>query len=172
MGKNLYKLFINELYLPGVTIFKELRDNYFLDLIDPNKFLFISDDFLRYYFYLGNECHSSSYKFLKEDMPDENFNTQAKEIFSPATNIFNMKNYNRKADVKSIKEFNYLSIMHLIIFFCQQILIHEEKVNLSLYQRLCEQYCKTMPDYKNKEVYNELIGKKIQNKKRKIIIVI
>ena len=167
LGKNLYKLFINELYLPGVTIFKELRDNYFLDLIDPNKFLFISDDFLRYYFYLGNECHSSSYKFLKEDMPDENFNTQAKEIFSPATNIFNMKNYNRKADVKSIKEFNYLSIMHLIIFFCQQILSHEEKVNLSLYQRLCEQYCKTMPDYKNKEVYNELIGKKNPEQKKK-----
>jgi len=44
-GKKLYSLFINELYLPGITIFKEIRQKYFLNSVNPNKFLLISDDF-------------------------------------------------------------------------------------------------------------------------------
>lgn len=35
IGMDIFKLLINELYLPGVTIFQEIRDQFFLDIIDP-----------------------------------------------------------------------------------------------------------------------------------------
>ena len=165
-GKNLYSLFINELYLPGITIFKEIREKYFLDSVDPNKFILVSDDFLRYYFLFDEGINSSKYKFLKDESSNEDVNIIAKELFSPATNIFNEKVIKKKSDIKSINGFNYLSIMHLIIFFCQQVLSHDEKVKLSIYERLCGQYLKKIPDFKNKEAYNDLIGiKNIEQKK-------
>ena len=49
-GYNLFKLFIDDLYLPGTTILNEIREKYLLDFIDPNKFLLIRDDFLKYYY--------------------------------------------------------------------------------------------------------------------------
>ena len=151
-GFNLYKLFINDLYLPGNTILKEIREKYFLDFIDPNKFLLISDDFLRYYFFYDNN-NSSFYKSLIEDTTDKSFNISAKELFSPGTKhlLFNIQEFKSKADAKSVKEFNHLTIIHLIIFCCQQILSYNEKIRLSIFQRLCEQYFKSIPDYKNKD---------------------
>ena len=168
-GKLLYHLFINELYLPGITIFQEIREKYFLDSIDPSKFLLISDDFLRYYFLFEDRNNSSTYKFLKDDVPNEELNISAKDIFSPASNIFNTKEFKQKVDAKSLKEFNYLTVMHLIIFFCQQVLSHEEKLRLGIYQRLCEQYFKTIPDYKTKEGYIDLLGKSKSDQKRENI---
>ena len=151
-GFNLYKLFINDLYLPGNTILQEIREKYFLDFIDPNKFLLISDDFLRYYFFYDN-INSSFYKSLIEDVSDKNFNISAKELFSPGTKslLFNIQEFKSKVDAKSVKEFNHLTIIHLIIFCCQQILSHNEKIRLNIFQRLCEQYFKSIPDYKNKD---------------------
>ena len=151
-GFNLYKLFIQDLYLPGTTILEEIRDKYFLDFIDPNRFLLISDDFLRYYF-LHDENNSSFCKLLLEDVPDKQMNINAKELFSQGTKeiLFNTKEFKSKADAKSINEFNYLTIIHLIIFCCQQILSHKEKIRLNVFQRLCEQYFKSIPDYKNKD---------------------
>ena len=151
-GFNLYKLFINDLYLPGNTILKEIREKYFLDFVDPNKFLLISDDFLRYYFFYDNN-NSSFYKSLIEDTTDKSFNISAKELFSPGTKhlLFNIREFKSKADAKSVKEFNHLTIIHLIIFCCQQILSYNEKIRLSIFQRLCEQYFKSIPDYKNKD---------------------
>ena len=168
-GKKIYSLFIDELYLPGITIFKEIRQKYFLDCVDPNKFLLISDDFLRYYFFYDDRSNSSTYKFLKDDISDEKVNINAKELFAPTSNIFNVKEYKAKVDLKSLKEFNYLTIMHLIIFFCQQVLSHKEKIRYSIYHRLCEQYFKSIPDYKNKEGYIDLVGrKKLDDKKESI----
>ena len=151
-GFNLYKLFINDLYLPGNTILQEIREKYFLDFIDPNKFLLISDDFVRYYFFYDNN-NSSFYKTLIEDVTDKNFNISAKELFSPGTKplLFNIQEFKSKVDAKSIKELNHLTIIHLIIFCCQQILSHNEKIRLNVFQRLCEQYFKSLPDYKNKD---------------------
>ena len=170
-GFNLYKLFINDLYLPGYTILQEIREKYFLDFIDPNKFLLVSDDFLRYYYFYEN--NSSFYKSLIEDVSDKNLNISAKEIFSPGTkhSLFNILEFKSKADAKSIKEFNYLTIIHLIIFCCQQILSHNEKIRLSIFQRLCEQYFKSIPDYKNKDGFIlDLITKtKLEQKEDNII---
>ena len=157
-GKNLYSLFIDELYLPGITIFKEIRKKYFLDSVDPNKFILVSDDFLRYYFLFDEGINSSKYKFLKDESSNGNVNIIAKELFTPATNIFNEEVIKNKTDIKSINGFNYLSIMHLIIFFCQEVLSHDEKVKLNIYERLCGHYLKKVPDFKNKEAYNDLIG--------------
>ena len=160
-GFNLYKLFISDLYLPGNTILQEVREKFFLDFIDPNKFLLISDDFLRYYFFYDNNM-SSFYKSLIEDATDKNFNINAKELFSPGTKtlLFNIQEFKSKSDAKSIKEFNYLTIIHLIIFCCQQILSHNEKIKLNVFQRLCEQYFKSLPDYKNKDGFiSDLVTK-------------
>ena len=35
IGMDIFKLLINELYLPGVTIFEQIREKYLLDIIDP-----------------------------------------------------------------------------------------------------------------------------------------
>ena len=92
--------------------------------------MLISDDFLRYYFFYDDRSNSSTYKFLKDDISDEKVNINAKELFAPTSNIFNVKEYKAKVDLKSLKEFNYLTIIHLIIFFCQQVLSHKEKIRL------------------------------------------
>ena len=44
IGMDLFKLLINELYLPGVSLFQEIRETFFLDIIDP-KILEIDCDF-------------------------------------------------------------------------------------------------------------------------------
>ena len=171
-GYNLYKLFINDLYLPGNTILQEIREKYFLDFIDPNKFLLISDDFLRYYFLYDNNTNSF-YKSLFENAMDKNLNITAKELFSQGTKhlLFNIQEFKSKAEAKSIKEFNYLTIIHLIIFCCQQFLSHNEKISLRTFQRLCEQYFKSIPDYKNKDGFIlDLVTKtKIEPKEDNIV---
>ena len=161
-GKKLYKLFIDELYLPGITIFKEIRENYFLDSVDPTKFFLISDDFLRYYFFYDDKIDSSAYKFLKDDLSDDNFNINAKELLPPASNVVTIRGNKSPAEKKTLKECNYLTIMHLIIFFCQQVLSHKEKVSLNIFQRICMLYFKYIPDYKN----IELLGKKQMEDKK------
>ena len=165
-GKKLYSLFIDELYLPGITIFKEIREKYFLDLVDPNKFMLIRDDFLRYYFIFDDRIGSSTYKFLKEEVSEEKWSIIAKDLFSPASNIINFKEIKTKADAKTLKIFNHLTIMHLIIFFSQQVLSHNEKISSNVYQRLCEQYFKTIPDFINKEGNFDLQGKAKQDDKK------
>ena len=141
-GKILYSLLIDELYLPGITLFKEIREKYLLDPGNPNNFFLISDDFIRYYF-LGDYNSHSKYLGLFEK-----FGIKAKDIFSEFNGYINNNKHSLKADDKSLKEFNCLTIMHLIIFFCQQILSHKEKVQLNVFQRLCQQYFKAIPDRK------------------------
>ena len=104
-GKKLYKLFIDELYLPGITIFKEIRENYFLDSVEPTKFFLISDDFLRYYFFYDDKIDSSAYKFLKDDLSDDNFNINAKELLPPASNVVTIRGNKSPAEKKT---FNYI----------------------------------------------------------------
>ena len=36
IGMDLFKLLINELYLPGISLFQEIRETFLLDIIDPN----------------------------------------------------------------------------------------------------------------------------------------
>ena len=171
-GFNLYKLFINDLYLPGTTILQEIREKYFLDFIDPNKFLLVSDDFLRYYFFYDNN-NSSFYKSIIEDGTDKNFNLNAKEIFSPGTKsyLFNIQEFKSKVDAKSVREFNHLTIIHLIVFCCQQILSNNEKIRLNTFLRLCEQYSKSIPDYKNKDGFIlDLVTKnKLERKEENVV---
>ena len=141
-GKNLYSLFINELYLPGITIFKEIRDKYLLDSFNPDQFFLLRDDFLRYYFIDDNKA--SSYNLDSQDIKSNDIFKIPRDI-----EIYN-KVHKLKSDMKSLKEFNCLTIMHLIIFFCQEILSHNKKIQLNDLQRLCQQYFKAIPDYKIK----------------------
>jgi len=122
-------------------------------------------------FFYEDRSNSSTYKFLKDDISDEKLNINAKELFAITSNIFNVKEYKAKVDIKLLKEFNYLAIMYLIIFFCQQVLSYKEKIRYSIYHRLCEQYFKSIPYYKNKEGYIDLVGKKkLDDKKENINI--
>ena len=47
IGMDLFKLLIDELYLPGVTIFQEVRRTMLIDLLDPNLIEVNPDDFIR-----------------------------------------------------------------------------------------------------------------------------
>ncbi len=47
IGMDLFKLLINELYLPGVTLLQEIRSIYFLDIIDPKMGELDCNDFIK-----------------------------------------------------------------------------------------------------------------------------
>ena len=47
IGMDLFKLLINELYLPGVTIFQEVRMTLLLDILDPNIIDVNPNDFIK-----------------------------------------------------------------------------------------------------------------------------
>ena len=47
IGMDLFKLLINELYLPGVTIFQEVRQTLLLDILDPNIIDVNPSDFIK-----------------------------------------------------------------------------------------------------------------------------
>ena len=47
IGMDLFKLLINELYLPGVTIFQEVRKTLLLDILDPNIIDVNPNDFIK-----------------------------------------------------------------------------------------------------------------------------
>ena len=47
IGMDLFKLLINELYLPGVTIFQEVRKTLLLDILDPNIIDINQNDFIK-----------------------------------------------------------------------------------------------------------------------------
>jgi len=47
IGMDLFKLLINELYLPGVTIFQEVRNTLLLDILDPNIIDVNPNDFIK-----------------------------------------------------------------------------------------------------------------------------
>ena len=47
IGMDLFKLLINELYLPGVTIFQEVRKTMLLDILDPNIIDINTSEFIK-----------------------------------------------------------------------------------------------------------------------------
>ena len=52
MGMDLFKLLIQELYLPGVSLFQEIRETFLLDIIDPNILEIEADYFIRIILYM------------------------------------------------------------------------------------------------------------------------
>ena len=77
-GFNIYKCLINELYLPGIAILK--RNKYLLDIIDPNGFILVRDDFLRYYYITNGNVGATKIEIAIKEDPDNKIN--AFNIFS------------------------------------------------------------------------------------------
>ena len=151
-GFNIYKCLINELYLPGIIILNEIRNKYLLDIIDPNRFILVRDDFLRYYYITNGNVGATKIEIAIKEDPDNKIN--AFNIFSNS-HLFKQKKSNFKVDSKSIKDFHHLTIIHLIIFNCQQFLSQEIKIPQLKLRKIYEFYSKAIPEYKTKDGFNE-----------------
>ena len=55
IGMDLFKLLINELYLPGVSLFHEIRETFLLDIIDPKILEIECDYFIKVIAFSSNE---------------------------------------------------------------------------------------------------------------------
>ena len=165
IGYLIYKLFINDLYLPGTKILYEIRKKYMLDIIDPNKFLLIKDDFIRYFFIYDNNYE---YKNILKD----NNKINAIDFFSSnkIEDLCKLKNIEYKSESKFLKDFKYLTIIHLIIFCGIQFMSYSKKLSMIKLKKIYDFYCKAIPEYKTKEGLNiELLTKsQLDQKSEKI----
>ena len=139
-----------------------------LDLIDPNRFILIRDDFLR--FFLIEDSTPNLSRFIKE-----NKKLIAQPIFDIESNQTIFKEpkdkIRQKNEVKTIRNFKHLTIMHLILFCCQQFSSHNQKIRKTKLQKITEYYSKMIPEYKTKEGYNlELITSSLFDQKNENII--
>ena len=55
IGMDLFKLLINELYLPGVSLFQEIRETFLLDIIDPKILEIDCDYFIKVIAFSSND---------------------------------------------------------------------------------------------------------------------
>ena len=79
IGMDLFKLLIKELYLPGVTLFQEIRETFLLDLIDPKILEINCDYFIKVIaFSMNNTIHGMDFEKNKNNSVKENVNTNAK----------------------------------------------------------------------------------------------
>ena len=67
IGMDLFKLLINELYLPGVTLLQEIRNVYFLDIIDPKMGEIECTDFIKVISFDEEIFTNYSQYFLNEE---------------------------------------------------------------------------------------------------------
>ena len=73
IGNDLFNLLIQELYLPGVSLFQEVRKNLLLDIIDPNIIDINPNDFIQVVSF------EQMIETAKKKIKDENMNNNMKE---------------------------------------------------------------------------------------------
>ena len=115
IGMDIFKLLINELYLPGVTILQEVRNTLILDLIDPNIVDIKPSDFIKVVSFT-----SSIKKKKGEDKKDTEFNN-------------NQLNTNFK--LNELKEFTFTC---LIIFASYILYSSEDKKDSEKEESYCQ----------------------------------
>ena len=84
IGNDLFNLLIHELYLPGVSIFQEVRKTLLLDIIDPNIIDINPNDFIKVVSF------EPIIETIKKKNKDENIiSTNMKDLnnISPSTNF-------------------------------------------------------------------------------------
>lgn len=134
-----------------------------LDLIDPNRFLLIRDDFLRYF--LIEDTNTTISGLVKENKklissPIFDFESNQSVFKEPKAQM------RQKNEMKTVRNFKHLTIMHLILFCCQQFSSYSKKLNKNILQKTTEFYSKMIPEYKTKEGYNlELITSSLFDEK-------
>ena len=87
IGMDLFKLLIKELYLPGVTLFQEIRETFLLDIIDP-KIIEINCD----YFIKVIALSSNNTVFGMSYVENENQNQNKNNIINENINVFQENN--------------------------------------------------------------------------------
>lgn len=104
IGMDLFKLLIKELYLPGVTLFQEIRETFLLDIIDPKVSEIDCEDFIKVIaFSINNKVYGMGCEY------DKNFISKL-EIDDKENNKKNDENpKEKKEDNKlcSIKNFTF-----------------------------------------------------------------
>ena len=109
IGMDLFKLLIKELYLPGVTLFQEIREYFLLDIIDPKILEIDCGYFIKVIaFSMNNTIYGMSCEKSKNNMISENINIIDDNIRGKFKNNYHGKTSSRK-DIKlnEIKDFTF-----------------------------------------------------------------
>ena len=137
---------MKDLYLPGVSLLREIREAYMLDIVDPNKFIFAREDFRRYFY--GNSDHTLGLSRLIK----ESKHLWADGIFKAdqPSNYFKepVSKLQHKNERKTVRNFKQLTVIHLIMYCAQQFLSHSTKVAKTKLQKITDYYAKMIPEYK------------------------
>ena len=110
IGMDLFKLLIKELYLPGVTLFQEIRENFLLDIIDPKILEIECDYFIKVVaFSMNNTLYGMNCEKSKNNMVSENMHIIEENIKGKYKN--NQGKTSSKKDIKlnEIKNFTFTS---------------------------------------------------------------
>lgn len=144
---------MKDLYLPGTTLLKELRDAYMLDIVDPNRFIFARDDFMRY-IYGSKEDSNNLCKLIK----DSKHLSTVKDVFACETTSTYFKEpitkLHHKHERKTLRNFSQLTMIHLIMYCAQQFLSHSAKLPKMKLQKITDYYSKMIPEYKVNGVFS------------------
>lgn len=164
IGFMIYTHLINELYLPGLSLFNEIRDIYFLSYIDPNKFILKQDDFLNY-FSFGFESFSAK----QISAFDNEYKGLIKESAYAQTtaNNDNDNDHYRHQEVSkaSLNDFNSMTIIHLLIFSGQMFHSYQSKIKPDLIRKINNYFIRAIPEYKhNNKIELQLITKNAKDK--------
>ena len=140
-----------------------------LDIVDPNKFIFARDDFIRYIYGSNDEIgglskliKESKHLFANEMFKDETTSTYFKEPISKLQH---------KHERKTIRNFKQLTIIHLIMYCAQQFLSHNTKITKMKLQKITDYYSKMIPEYKvNGDFSLELMTTSLFDAKKHLIV--
>lgn len=118
-----------------------------LDIVDPNRFIFARDDFMRY-IYGSKEDSNNLYKLIK----DSKHLSTTKDVFACETTSTYFKEpitkLHHKHQRKTLRNFSQLTIIHLIMYCAQQFLSHSSKLPKMKLQKITDYYSKMIPEYK------------------------
>ena len=172
IGYDIYSCLVKDLYLPGTTLLKELRDAYMLDIVDPNRFIFARDDFMRY-IYGGSSKEDSNnlYKLIK----DSKHLSTSKDVFACETTSTYFKEpitkLHHKHERKTLRNFSQLTIIHLIMYCAQQFLSYNTKLPKMKLQKITDYYSKMIPEYKVNGAFSlELMTTSLFDVKQHLIV--
>ena len=105
IGMDLFKLLINELYLPGITLFQEIRETYLLDLIDPKILEIECDYFIKTVAFSANDSIlGMAHISLSGNSHMNNMN-----------NMNSMNNMNNMNNINNINNMNNINIKNNMI---------------------------------------------------------
>ena len=114
IGMDLFKLLINELYLPGISLFQEVRETFLLDIIDPKILEINTDMFIKVIVF-----DKALWPWLCKTIKTENNNTNSSNKNKNAEDykfkndfVKNIESNTRNTNIKlnHIKELTFASL--------------------------------------------------------------